>query len=169
MKCPSIAGLHRKITAALSAACLAMLCACSALNGANQAVTQVTDVGVSLLTIQAVQSNCPTSTYPSLPACYYARAQVIQNIITTVEAAATSPTATLSSLQASIAQAVATAPVQDQAALNLLLNQLVIALNASVGPNSGTGVLGSLQQATITTVGGWITAVTSGYKAPAAS
>ena len=103
-----------------------------------------------------------------LPACYYARAQVIQNIITTVEAAATSPTATLSSLQASIAQAVATAPVQDQAALNLLLNQLVIALNASVGPNSGTGVLGSLQQATITTVGGWITAVTSGYKAPAA-
>lgn len=165
MKCPSIAGLHRKITAALSAACLAMLCACSALNGANQAVTQVTDVGVSLLTIQAVQSNCPTSTYPSLPACYYARAQVIQNIITTVEAAATSPTATLSSLQASIAQAVATAPVQDQAALTLLLNQLVISVNANA--SSANGVIGQLQQATITTVGGWITAVTSGYKAPA--
>ena len=147
------------------AAAAAVLSACSALNGVNQGITTVTEDSVQLASIALIQHNCPTATYPTLPACYYARAQILQNIVTTIEDAATSSTTTIASLTALINTQVASLPVQDQAYARTLLTDLLTALNASVGPNSGTGVLGQLQQATITTVVGWILSETANYPA----
>jgi len=158
-----------KFCVVLAAAVATLAAGCSLFTGVNQTATAAAEAGLQLATVVVVQANCPTTSNPTLAGCYAARAAVLNGIVAAIEGAATSSSANLASVQAAADAAVANAPVQDQAALKILLNQAITVINQQIGASAGAGVLGATQQAVITTVGGWITGVTAAYgAAPAA-